>query len=57
MAGSEKRGVEYARAGSVENATCILAPTPKTNAKALAKVDAFWRAIGMSTVQLSAEGA
>ena len=55
MAGSEKRGVEYARTDLFENATCILTPTPRTDGNALATIERFWQAIGMGTIHLSAE--
>lgn len=53
MAGSEKRGVEYAKPDLFQNAVCILTPTPRTDKKALATVDRFWQALGMSRVQIS----
>jgi len=53
MAGSEKRGVEFARADLFQNALCILTPTAKTDAAALGAVDGFWKALGMRTCQLS----
>jgi prephenate dehydrogenase len=53
MAGSEKRGVEFARADLFQDARCILTPDPSTNAEALAAVDAFWRTLGMSISTLS----
>jgi prephenate dehydrogenase len=53
MAGSEKRGVEFAKPDLFQNAVCILTPTPHTDKKALAAVDRFWQALGMSRVQLS----
>jgi prephenate dehydrogenase len=53
MAGSEKRGVEFARTDLFENATCILTPTERTDAGALAAVEEFWRMLGMRTTRLS----
>lgn len=53
MAGSEKRGVEFARTDLFRGALCILTPTPKTSPEALAKVDAFWKLLGMRTTRLS----
>lgn len=53
MAGSEKRGVEYARTDLFENATCILTPTTETEAGPLEVVDSFWRSLGMRTIRLS----
>ena len=55
MAGSEKRGVEYARTDLFENAKCILTPTARTNADALRQVEEFWRSLGMQTISLSPE--
>ena len=53
MAGSEKRGVEYARADLFQGARCILTPTDKTDPLALEKVDEFWRKLGMQTQRMS----
>ena len=55
MAGSEKRGVEYARTDLLQNATCILTPTPRTDTGALEAVEAFWQSLGMQTTRLSPE--
>ena len=55
MAGSEKRGVEYARADLFDNALCILTPTARTDGDALGIVDKFWKSLGMRTVSLSPE--
>ncbi len=53
MAGSEKRGVEFARADLFRGARCILTPDESTDAEALSSVDEFWRALGMTTTVLS----
>ena len=53
MAGSEKRGVEFARPDLFQNATCITTPTPHTSKTALAAVERFWQTIGMHIVRLS----
>lgn len=55
IAGSEKRGVEHARADLFQNALCILTPAPDTHPQALANVEQFWRNIGMRTRQVSPE--
>lgn len=55
MAGSEKRGVDFARADLFQGATCITTPTADTNTSALQAVEAFWRTIGMRVAQLSPE--
>lgn len=54
MAGSEKRGVEFARADLFRGARCIVTPTGRTDAGALETVEGFWRAIGMNITRLSA---
>lgn len=53
MAGSEKRGVEFARTDLLRGAMCILTPTERTNAQALAKVRAFWEALEMRIHEMS----
>jgi len=53
MAGSEKRGVEFARSDLFDNALCILTPTAQTAPEALATVEAFWRTLAMRTLHLS----
>jgi prephenate dehydrogenase len=55
MAGSEKRGVEFARTDLFQNALCITTPTPRTNPEALEAVEAFWRSIGMRITRVSPE--
>ena len=53
MAGSEKRGVEFARADLFDNATCLLTPTAHTDPQATRFVEQFWVELGMKTVRLS----
>lgn len=53
MAGSEKRGVEYARADLFQGALCILTPSSETNEEALEAVGSFWKKLGMRTTILS----
>jgi len=55
MAGSEKRGVEFARADLYDNALCILTPTPQTDPAAIQYVEQFWATLGMRTCQISPE--
>lgn len=55
MAGSEKRGVEYARADLFQNALCIVTPTAASSRPAVNAVDAFWKSLGMRTIRLSPE--
>jgi prephenate dehydrogenase len=52
MAGSEKRGIEFARADLFTGARCILTPDASTDVDALASVDAFWRGLGMKIAKL-----
>jgi prephenate dehydrogenase len=52
MAGSEKRGVQFARPDLFERAVCITTPTHRTNQAALAKVENFWQLLGMRTTRL-----
>lgn len=53
MAGSEKRGVEFARPDLFQNAVCITTPTAKTDPQALEAVEGFWRALGMRMTRVS----
>lgn len=55
MAGSDKRGVEYARADLFQNAVCITTPTARTSPEALAKVEAMWKLVGMRVTRLGPE--
>jgi prephenate dehydrogenase len=52
MAGSEKRGVEFARADLMHGALCIVTPDESSDPTALEKVESFWRLIGMRTTRL-----
>jgi prephenate dehydrogenase len=52
MAGSEKRGIDFARADLFQNALCILTPVEKTDPAALAMVESFWKSLGMRTCQM-----
>jgi prephenate dehydrogenase len=52
MAGSEKRGVEFARADLYRNALCILTPGDRTPASAVEEVEGFWRLLGMHTCRM-----
>ncbi|HUB26571.1 MAG TPA: prephenate dehydrogenase [Tepidisphaeraceae bacterium] len=55
MAGSEKRGVEFARADLFNGALCLITPTPSTNPSALAGVESFWRLLGMQIRRMTPE--
>jgi len=53
MAGSEKRGVQFARADLYRNALCIVTPSDRTAASAVNEVEGFWRLLGMHTCRMS----
>lgn len=53
MAGSEKRGVEFARGDLYDGALCIVTPTPRTDPTALDEVENFWSVLGMRTCRIS----
>ncbi|HUB27214.1 MAG TPA: prephenate dehydrogenase [Tepidisphaeraceae bacterium] len=53
MAGSEKRGVEFARADLFRGAHCITTPLASTDPKALEDVEAFWKMLGMRISRLA----
>ncbi len=55
MAGSEKAGIEAARADLFEGAACIVTPTPKTNPRALSTVRRLWESVGGSLVEMTPE--
>jgi prephenate dehydrogenase len=46
MAGSEKTGVEFARADLFDRAVCLITPTPKTNPADVQWLESFWRTLG-----------
>jgi len=56
MAGSEKRGVEYARADLFANALCIITPTANSSPAISKAIEQFWQSLGMRVVRLSPEG-
>jgi len=53
IAGSEKRGVEYARGDLLRGALCILTPTDRTPPAATVKVEGFWQKLGMRTIRMT----
>ena len=53
MAGSEKRGVEFARADLFQGARCIVTPSAKSDPAAVEAVQRFWELLGMTVVRLS----
>ena len=55
LAGSEKRGVEFARGDLFEGARTILTPTQRTSDAALKKISTLWRSLGAKVSLLSPE--
>lgn len=53
IAGSEQRGVEFARDDLFDQADCILTTTKSTNRKAVAKLRKFWSALGCTVKVMS----
>lgn len=47
MAGSEKSGMDHARADLFEGRPCFLTPLPETPAEARSRIEAFWSGLGM----------
>jgi cyclohexadieny/prephenate dehydrogenase len=55
LAGSEKRGAEYADAGLFQNRLAVVTPTPRTKAEAVTHTRAFWEALGSRVKVMSPE--
>ena len=55
MAGSEKRGIEFARADLFQGARCIVTPTQSSPSAIVEQVEQFWRRLGMTTTRMSPE--
>lgn len=53
MAGSEKRGVDAARADLYKGALCITTPTPKSDLSVLRRVESFWQSLGMRVTRIA----
>lgn len=53
LCGSEKTGVENARADLYRDAVCVITPGPRTPAPALRRAERFWRDLGARTLRLS----
>ena len=53
MVGSEKSGVEFAKAELFEHALCFMTPTAKTNQVAKEKIKYFWIKLGAQVKFLS----
>lgn len=55
LAGSERTGVEFAKADLFENRTAVVTPTENSKAESVATVTKFWQALGAKTLHLSPE--
>jgi prephenate dehydrogenase len=53
IAGSEKRGVDFARPDLFLNANCFVTPTSKNSSEAVNLIGELWRLIGMRVVKTS----
>jgi len=53
IAGSEQRGVSFARADLFDGATCVVTPTDRTPEDVLSRVHAMWQAVGMTVRTVS----
>jgi prephenate dehydrogenase len=53
MAGGEKMGVSASRADLFSNAVCVITPTPRSDRKALAAVEDFWRSLNTRILKMS----
>ena len=53
MAGSEAKGVAFARADLFVGATCIVTPTPNTPRRLVGRVRRLWEMLGMHTLDMT----
>lgn len=54
IAGSDRRGIDHARADLFVGSLCVLTPTDRTDREALARVERLWRAVGAEVRMLDA---
>lgn len=55
LAGSEKRGVEEARAALFEDSVCVLTPGGETSSEALDEVKSLWKSVGARVLAMKPE--
>jgi prephenate dehydrogenase len=55
MAGSEKTGVEAARADLFDEAMCVVTPTANSFAGAVDRIEQFWKDLGARVLRMSPE--
>lgn len=53
MAGSEQTGMAAAKADLFEGSVCVVTPTPRSDATALAQIEQLWGAVGARVMRLS----
>jgi len=53
IAGSEQRGLEYARDDLLYNEMCVLTVTEKTDKRAVRNLDEFWSALGCTVRRMA----
>jgi prephenate dehydrogenase len=51
MAGSHEKGADHARPDLLAGATCVVTPTPDAPPAAVARIEAFWSALGARVVR------
>jgi len=54
IAGSDRAGIEAARADLYEGATCVVTPTSDSPRSAVERVTAFWKFLGCRVIEMSA---
>ena len=55
LAGSEKQGWEHSRADLFDGRVCVVTPTEPSERDEIARLTAFWQAIGMSVIEMTPE--
>lgn len=55
MAGSEKTGIDAARADLFQSSTCLLTPEEATDPSALKRLRDFWQLLGCRVIEMSPE--
>jgi cyclohexadieny/prephenate dehydrogenase len=55
IAGSEKQGCQHADARLFDERVCVLTPLPTTSRAEISRLRDFWRALGMSVVEMTPE--
>jgi prephenate dehydrogenase len=53
MAGSEKTGVEFARADLFQRALCLITPTPRCKPETVNEIRTFWESLGGRTQMMT----